>query len=120
MTDKKIMKALECCINADSCCTCRYTKMCDGTTIHQFALDLINRQQAEIERLQKQICALGGLPKMALPYDEDEFLRKAILEVIKWIEEMPNYKIFGTIVLTKTRVDEMKDRIKGYTDIKGV
>lgn len=55
MTDKKIMKALECCINADSCCTCRYTKMCDGTTIHQFALDLINRLQAEIENLKQEV-----------------------------------------------------------------
>lgn len=51
MTDKEIIQALECCISAESCCVCGYTKMCDGTTIHQFALELINRQQAEIERL---------------------------------------------------------------------
>jgi hypothetical protein len=50
MTDKEIIKALECCISAESCCVCGYTKMCDGTTIHQFALDLINRQKAEIDQ----------------------------------------------------------------------
>lgn len=53
LTDAEIKKALECCISAENCCECVYTKMCDGTTIHQFALDLINRQQAEFERLQK-------------------------------------------------------------------
>ena len=57
MPDKKltdeIIKALECCISAESCCECGYTKMCDGTTIHQFALDLINRLQAENEKLAK-------------------------------------------------------------------
>ena len=55
MTDKEIIKALECCISAESCCVCGYTKMCDGTTIHQFALDLINRQQETIERLKEEL-----------------------------------------------------------------
>jgi hypothetical protein len=55
MTNKEIVKALECCISAESCCVCGYTKMCDGTTIHQFALDLINRQQAENERLNNEL-----------------------------------------------------------------
>ena len=48
MTDNEIIKALECCINAENCCECVYTKMCDGTTICQFALDLINRQKSQI------------------------------------------------------------------------
>jgi uncharacterized protein (DUF305 family) len=55
MSDEQIKKALECCISAESCCECGYTKMCDGTTIHQFALDLINRQQAEIEEWKKLV-----------------------------------------------------------------
>ena len=59
MTDEQIIKALECCISAESCCVCGYTKMCDGTTIHQFALDLINRQQAEIEKLTINMNAFG-------------------------------------------------------------
>jgi hypothetical protein len=61
MTDKEIIKALECCISAESCCVCGYTKMCDGTTIHQFALDPINRQQAEIEKLERTILYLEGV-----------------------------------------------------------
>lgn len=54
LTDTEIKKALECCISAENCCECVYTKMCDGTTIHQFALDLINRQQAEIESITEK------------------------------------------------------------------
>lgn len=55
MTDKEIIKALECCISAGSCCVCGYTKMCDGTTIHQFALDLINRQQHQLENYSHNV-----------------------------------------------------------------
>ena len=57
MTDEQIIKALECCgVNRD-CAGCPkekepygcYFVLCGG------ALDLINRQKAEIERLQKQL-----------------------------------------------------------------
>jgi hypothetical protein len=48
ITDKDIIEALECCISAESCCECGYTKICDGTTIHQFALALINRLKADV------------------------------------------------------------------------
>ncbi len=54
MTDNEIKKALECCAdhdNIDACddCPCLEGK-CISTT--PYVLDLINRQQAEIERLQ--------------------------------------------------------------------
>ena len=60
MTDNEIIKALECCIH--SCCvgcpcadddanSCNYDK--------KYVLDLINRQKAEIERLQKNIDGLN-------------------------------------------------------------
>lgn len=51
MTDNEIKKALECCMESD-CHNCPYDYFtCDQ---HQFSdlLDLINRQQAEIERLK--------------------------------------------------------------------
>ena len=53
MTDKEIMKALECCSNAEPCEICPCQKQCDETDLAEIALDLINRQQAEIERLEK-------------------------------------------------------------------
>ena len=53
MTDNEIIKALECCSNGEPCANCPYQKQCDETDLAEIALDLINRQQAEIERLKK-------------------------------------------------------------------
>lgn len=60
MTDNEIKKALECCI-APNCADCPIFTKDDirkdiGRCVHfleENALDLINRQQAEIERLEK-------------------------------------------------------------------
>ena len=58
MTDKEIIKALECCTGDewDICDKCPYQKYKTGRgcTYHilRDTFDLINRQQAEIERLQ--------------------------------------------------------------------
>ena len=52
MTDKNIIKALECCIN-DDCDNCPDTfGNCEHNAMRN-ALNLINRQQEEIERLKK-------------------------------------------------------------------
>ena len=50
MTDKEIIKALECCIKFIDCTECPY-KGITKCSVEVDALDLINRQQAEIERL---------------------------------------------------------------------
>ncbi len=63
MTDNDIIKALECCLKGDYdkiinalCAKCPYCKNTDCKLIlQQDVLDLINRQKAEIERLQKII-----------------------------------------------------------------
>ena len=62
MTDNQIIKALECCADEMGCkkgCPC-FDPKAKGSCctiskigIEKIALDLINRQQAEIERLQK-------------------------------------------------------------------
>ena len=60
MTDNKIIKALECIANEKDvlCAGCTYKKY-DGLACHRIAardaIDLIKRQKAEIERLQKQL-----------------------------------------------------------------
>ena len=63
MTDNEIIKALECCIVYESCegCPCAEdnSQYCLKATCKN-ALDLINRQKAEIERFkenEKLICA---------------------------------------------------------------
>ena len=56
MTDNEIIKALECCI-ADKCMECplrKIPKVKGCMNRLSFALDLIKRQQAEIERLRDE------------------------------------------------------------------
>lgn len=55
MTDNDIIKALECCSSTYNCNTCEYhNRHCNGdlNVPLKDALDLINRQKAEIERLK--------------------------------------------------------------------
>ena len=53
MTDEEIIKALECCADEDMGCeVCPY--WAKGCTVEKDTIDLINRQQAEIERLKEE------------------------------------------------------------------
>lgn len=54
-TDEEIIKALECHINAEDCVSCEVFDWCDEIILTKLVLDLINRQKAEIERLQKEV-----------------------------------------------------------------
>ena len=54
MTDKEIIKALGVCISALDCTECPYTNVLK-CSIERDCIDLINRQQAEIERLEADI-----------------------------------------------------------------
>ena len=64
MTDNDIKKALECCITND-CAKCKAYDETNGEIVDclhaicRNALDLINRQQAEIERLESKVKKLG-------------------------------------------------------------
>ncbi len=53
-TDEEIIEALECHVNADDCESCGICGWCDEIILTKLVLDLINRQKAEIERLQKE------------------------------------------------------------------
>ena len=85
MTDKEIIKALECCNPSNrSCVECpRFNEFKCYTKVMVDALDLINRQQAEIERLQKHIQNGIDLAKQ-LP----EMIATAEAEAIKKFAEM--------------------------------
>ena len=57
MTDNKIIRALECCNKSDNgkgCFKCPYRQYCPDCLRrrNEDTIDLINRQKAEIERLQ--------------------------------------------------------------------
>ena len=72
MTDNEVIKALECCldISPSNCKNCSLFNITNSTMVcskiaTKFALDLINRQQAEIERLKNiLICFMGALGKV--------------------------------------------------------
>lgn len=56
MTESEIMKALECCSKVvdEGCGECpMYEKDCNEVSLEKLALDLINRKNAEIERLEE-------------------------------------------------------------------
>ena len=55
LTDEQIIKSLECCSGKGSCFSCSYDKgsvPCTTLLIND-VIDLINRQKAEIERLER-------------------------------------------------------------------
>ena len=62
MTDKEIIKALECCTTKGAKCSdCPAFKKVDRSDCKKYfrgAIDIINRQQAEIERLNNNISAM--------------------------------------------------------------
>ena len=69
MTDNEIIKALECCSkNPLNCRECGYKGRCNRIDCYDYlkrdALDLINRQQSEIERLQTENNQFADIGKM--------------------------------------------------------
>lgn len=76
MTDKEIIKALEHCLNseAEACHKCPINEECNGDVIYviRLALDLINRQQEQLE------AAIAG----------QETLQKALAEKDRNIEHL--------------------------------
>ena len=61
MSDEDIKKALECCVSTDDCKKCPLggTHQC-YPTLEKNALDLIYRQQAEIERLNGNLFTISN------------------------------------------------------------
>ena len=79
LTDAEIVKALECCGNSDSnCIYCPY--LGETYCVHKDAIDIINRQKAEIEELRKGFTA--DMDYFASEYDS-KIKAEAIKEFIK-------------------------------------
>ena len=84
MTDKEIIKALGVCISDLDCTKCPYTNVLK-CSIERDCIDLINRQQAEIERLTVNMNAFGlGMKR------EAERANTARAEAIKEFAERLN------------------------------
>lgn len=105
LTDEEIIKALECCISTtteEACAGCPFNKqkLCDKDqwALERYALDLINRQKAEIEKMKE-------CPKCVYEYDG---------EVTEYCVQgpCPNFK---TVEQIKTEAyKEFAARLKSY------
>ena len=68
MTDSDIVKALECCCKNNNCDGCpldylTFSSQC-ASELAIKSLDIINRQKAEIERLNKEVETFADIGKM--------------------------------------------------------
>ena len=82
MTDEQIVKALECCIQVDwdVCTVCPFydcEEGCLSGDLRREALDIIKRQQAEIEELKKVGNKIDSLGLVATLIDQRERLARA-------------------------------------------
>lgn len=97
MKDNEIIKALECCSAHDWQCDeeCPFYSRCSKYLMSSGALNIINRQKAEIKRLNN-CCA--GLQNERDAYKNivNEAVDEAKSEAIKEFAERLNYKIVNT------------------------
>ena len=102
MTDEQIIEALECCVRYENHMACRgcpfnESGVCeaDGLALQKYSLDLIKRQQAEIEELKKvgnKIDSLGVVAtlmdqKERLVYAKNEWEREVRAEAVREFAE---------------------------------
>ena len=95
MTDNEIIKALDNCLNCGDCDNCVYSAIkCIDMT--KDALDLINRQKAEIERQKRLFDSLGEFSDLCMGYTRKltHEVKTAKAEAIKEFAERLKTKIF--------------------------
>ena len=105
LTDEQIIKALECCTQEDyrtACKDCPCDDMCytDLKSIDKFALDLINRLKAEIEKLNVELVGMrGACESYKMHYDnaraENESLKEALKDLKKEMSYMSSPNTIG-------------------------
>ena len=106
MTDNEIIKALECCGILDTQCTScpYYEKIC---CVDADALDLINRQKAEIEALQFSVQQLSGFLSSAKAEAIKEFAERVKNECESgWLEIEES--VFDNLVKEMTEGNDEK------------
>ena len=107
MTDKEIIKGLECCINWGITTSCADCPLCNTGCVHfsklKETLDLINRQQAEIEELKKVV-----IDDYASEYDS-KIRAEAIKEFAERLKEKYPWK--GDYLYSTRRTVENIDNL---------
>ena len=96
MTDDEIKKALERCPQHTECCYCNSLEECGNKRIlTTSAFDLINRQKAEIERLQKKVNYLKDVNKRNDVHLHVRLVEQAKSEAIKEFAEGFEYFVLN-------------------------
>jgi hypothetical protein len=120
MTDKEIKKALECCQTqyARNCKDCPYEKykthsisaVTCSSRLRKDLLDLLNRQQAEIERLEVDFKSAQSVGKgFQSAYDRAMGKRNtAIQEFAKRLKEKGAYNSFNELIIFEDMVDAVE------------
>lgn len=116
MTDTEIIKALECCTtNGAKCSDCPAFRKVDRSDCKKYfrsAIDLINRQQAEIERLKADNKTLENVIKNNFPekagLDIDP-LAEIRAEAIKEFARALRQQVFDRLYVS---IDEINNLVK--------
>ena len=113
MTDNEIIKALECCKNK-RCVNCPYDDIADtfsecSAKLVKDALDLINRQKAEIENKNRQIGELVSFQRFCERKAIKEFAEKLLSTKIK--PESP----WDDFFVTETAINDLVKEITEET-----
>ena len=127
MTDNEIIKALECCTANNRCDTCpRLGMNCCMNLLIRNALDLINRQKAEIERLEKERASTA---EYCLRKELKTELKTAQSEIIKEFAERLKETITNAIntyynsnsggyYLAEDVIEDIDDLVKEMTEVE--
>ena len=118
MTDDEIKQALECCHNNDNktCRRCyfRQDRYC-REILAEHALDLINRQQAEIERLEKENEVMKtnyNSMCMSMPNIAKAERTEAIKEFAERVKDMTILSTLNTIGVKMVKIDDINNLVK--------
>lgn len=114
MKDNEIIKALECCMKTEFISDCAKCEMlasdCKDTLIEN-ALDLINRQKAEILELQKRIINW----RADMDYRPDEIKSEAIKE---FAEELEYFVLNEDIEVAEPKCKDYESYINGANQFR--
>jgi hypothetical protein len=109
VTGKKLMATFEYCVTQDNCSYCPMSGNCPTNyELQKQALDLINRQQTEIERLQSKVNRLKQ-------YDEERDIRLHARLIATAKSEA--YKEFSERLLRKATFMRDEETINGVVKV---
>lgn len=115
MKDTEIVKALECCVTKEDCDGCPYDEINDCIKGHEEdILNLINRQNAEIERLERKLVAYEpSINRVLFSQMLLEQKEKAEAFEKKWKAEVKSeaYREFWN-----SRPERLNEQLEGYEE----